>query len=194
MYFRYKNTNCFFIESAVPNKIMAVDAGWPCSLYEYARNMKKIGLELKQIAWTIVTHFHMDHTGLIGEFQALGINCIVFENQASSIDEMERIIRKNENDYPDYKAIQKEKLISVKADQSKEYFESLGIKGEVIVTTGHSMDSITYITDKDEALIGDLYPLNLVMENDTDTIASWELIRKKGVKHAYPSHANPFDL
>ena len=90
---------------------MAVDAGWPCSLYEYARNMENIGLELKQIAWAIVTHFHMDHAGLIGEFQALGISCIVFENQ-ETIDEMERIIRKNKNEYQDYQAIHQEKLIT----------------------------------------------------------------------------------
>ena len=173
---------------------MAVDAGWPCSLYEYARNMKKIGLELKQIAWAIVTHFHMDHAGLIGEFQSLGISCIVFENQVSSIAEMERIIRKNKNEYQDYQAIYREKLIQVQTRESGEYFESIGSKGEVLVTTGHSPDSITFITDENEALIGDLNPLNQAMESDVNTIESWDSIRKKGVKHVYPSHANPFDL
>jgi glyoxylase-like metal-dependent hydrolase (beta-lactamase superfamily II) len=67
-YFRYHNTNCYFIKSTITENILAIDAGWPGTLYEYARTLKTIGYSLNQLAWAIVTHFHMDHAGLISEF------------------------------------------------------------------------------------------------------------------------------
>ena len=46
--------------------------GWPCTLYEYQRCMKEIGLRFTDIQIAVVSHFHMDHAGLVGEFPPLG--------------------------------------------------------------------------------------------------------------------------
>jgi glyoxylase-like metal-dependent hydrolase (beta-lactamase superfamily II) len=67
-FFRYHNTNCFFIRNIDNDNFMAFDAGWPCTLYEYQRNMKQIGIRFKNIKWAIISHFHLDHAGLISEF------------------------------------------------------------------------------------------------------------------------------
>ena len=108
--FRYHNTNCFFIKNKTNDELLAVDAGWPCSLFEYKRNLKQINLDFESIKYAIVTHFHMDHAGLIGEFIKLGIRCLVLDFQVSAIDEMERIIKKN-TEYKEYINIEKENLI-----------------------------------------------------------------------------------
>lgn len=90
--FRYKNTSCFLLPSAVGKGLLAFDTGWPCSFYEYARAMKGTGYRVEQIKWTMVSNFHLDHAGLIRNFQDAGIQCLLFENQGGGIDEMKRTI------------------------------------------------------------------------------------------------------
>ncbi len=189
-YFRYHNTNCFFIEND-NNELLAIDVGWPCTFYEYARLVKSIGLKFKQIKWAVVTHFHMDHAGLLSEFIDQGIKCIIFENQEDAIDEMEKTIYKN---YGDYKSINRQELIHWDTINSKASFESIGIKGCVVITNGHSKDSISFITNSYEAIIGDLYPLEYVMGDDFKSIESYNILRSKNVKYILPSHAQFFEL
>jgi len=191
IYFRYKSTNCFLAQSSNDDRLLAIDAGWPCSLYEYAAALKSTGHHFDQIAWAIVTHFHMDHAGLLGEFIQKGIHCIIFENQEEAIDPMEKMILRN---YKKYRNIVRERLVKVKAEGSRAFFEKIGIRGEVLLTPGHSPDSITFISDEHEAAIGDLYPIDLVMPDDTVSMRSWERIREKKVKIVYPSHAPLFEL
>ncbi len=189
--FRYHSTNCFFAASTRDKKLLAIDAGWPLTLHEYQREMKKIGLNYQDIAWAIVTHFHMDHAGLITGFLASGITCIVFENQLQAIEAMEQTIWKN---YPDYRAIDQSRLTRWQIADSRECLSQIGIHGEILRTDGHSPDSISFLSDEHEVVIGDLYPLELVMPDDAKSNASWELILDKGGKQIFPSHANSFTV
>ena len=193
-HFRYHNTNCYFLESSINDSLLAIDAGWPCTLYEYQRNMKTIGYSFKNIKWAIVTHFHMDHAGLIGEFIKEGITCYKLENQTlNDIDEMERVIIKNK-EYSSYQTIDKNMLKARTIKELNNELRILGIDGEVIVTKGHSPDSITFLTKEHEAIIGDLAPINQIMENDNESLESWNSIKQKGIKKIYPSHAGLFDI
>lgn len=179
------------MKSGTNGKLLAIDAGWPCTLYEYYRELKTIGYSHDRIAWAVVTHFHMDHAGLVSAFIDEGITCYVFEHQQESIDAMEKIILKN---HKEYRTIDKRRLVSVNAEDSKELFASLGIHGTVIATPGHSPDSISFISDEHEVIIGDLAPVNVILPDDVNNLACWELIRSTGGKQIYPSHAEPFVL
>lgn len=193
-YFRYHNTNCYFLESSIDNSLLAIDAGWPCTLYEYQRELKAIGCSFKNIKWVIVTHFHMDHAGLVGEFIKEGITCYAFENQTSNdIDEMERVILKNK-EYSEYQKIDRKKLKTTTINEFNSEIKKLGIVGEAIITKGHSSDSITFLTKEHEAIIGDLAPINQIMENDSESLENWNTIKQKGIKKIYPSHAGLFDI
>ncbi len=189
--FRYHNTNCFFVESTLDKRLLAIDAGWPGTLNEYQREMKKVGLKYQDLAWAIVTHFHMDHAGLIADFIGDGINCIVFEDQLEAIDAMEKTIWKNSKDYH---AIDKSKLIQLRIADSREFLRKIGIHGEILRTEGHSPDSISFLSDEHEVVIGDLHPIELVMPDDEKSNKSWELILEKGGEKIFPSHANFFNL
>jgi len=191
LYFRYHSTNCFFVKSSLNQRLLAVDAGWPSTLYEYARNMKTIGCKLDEVAWAIVTHFHMDHAGLISEFLERGVTCFVFENQIDAVDSMEKTILKNDKTY---KMIDKEKLRPISAKDSRAVLAALGIMGEVVATDYHSPDSISFVLDDGEVIIGDLPPEGQRMPDDTEHMRNWELIRNKGAKIVYPSHAGVFKL
>jgi endoribonuclease LACTB2 len=190
-YFRYHNTNCYFVKSAMGDRLLAIDAGWPCSFYEYCRELKAIGHAFGQIAWAMATHYHLDHAGLIGEFAARGVACLAFDDQASGIDAMETLIRRS---YPNYAPIDKARLRLLKMDQSRKALEELGIKGEVIATEGHSPDSLSFVSDGGEAVIGDLSPLDQIMPDDEKSLRSWELLRSKGAKDIFPAHAARFRL
>lgn len=186
-YFRYRSTNCFFISGAA-GKLMAFDAGWPCTRFEFSRMMKSIGLHFDDIAWAIVSHMHMDHAGLLGEFINAGIECYVSPVQWSAIDEMERIILKN-SAYRSYKSIDKARLKVVSHEEMNRVCARIGVGGEVVATPGHSPDSLSYISADHNALIGDLAPRDQIMPEDAVSKASWELIAKLGAKRAFPSHA-----
>jgi ribonuclease/clavin/mitogillin len=189
-YFRYHSTNCFIVENN-RGELLAVDAGWPCSFFEYARLVKSIGFRMKQIRWVIVTHFHMDHAGSVSDFMEQGIQCIVFQNQETAIDPMERTIRKN---YRDYKPINQESLIRWNTDDSKKSFAKIGIAGRALITRGHSDDSISFLTGNQEAIIGDLCPVETAMAADDTSAESYALLRANQVKFVFPSHAPFFDL
>jgi len=193
-YFRYHNINCFFLESSIDKSLLAIDAGWPCTLYEYQRTLKTIGYSFKNIKWAIVTHFHMDHAGLIGEFIKEGITCYAFENQTlNNVIEMERVILKNQ-EYATYQKIEMNKLKAMSIIEFNNEIKTLGIDGEAIITKGHSPDSITFLTKDHEAIIGDLAPINQIMKNDKVALENWNSIKQKGVKTIYPSHASIFEI
>lgn len=189
--FTFQHTHYYLLPTTDGKSLLAFDAGYPCSLYEYARTMKGTGYRFEQIKWAIVSHFHLDHAGLVRDFQDAGIQCLLFENQGGSIVEMERIIRRT---YPKYDSILKDGFMPLKTTDSRAYLASIGIEGEVIQTPGHSDDSVSLITDAHEVLIGDLYPVSQIMLDDAKSQQSWARIREKGGKYIYPSHAEAFEL
>jgi glyoxylase-like metal-dependent hydrolase (beta-lactamase superfamily II) len=107
----------------------------------------------------------MDHAGLITDFIDNGIECYVFDSQVNAIEDMEKTIKKNDKAY---KAIQRDKLRIVRIEDSRKVLRSLGIEGEAIVTGSHSSDSISFILDTNEAIIGDLTPREQIMEDDEE--------------------------
>ncbi len=189
--FTYQHTHYYLLPTADGKNLLAFDAGYPCSLHEYARTMKGTGYRFDQIKWAMVSHFHLDHAGLIRDFQDAGIQCLLFENQGDGIESMKKIIRRS---YPKYEPILKDGFLSLKTGDSRVFLESIGIGGEVVQTAGHSDDSVSLITDAHEVLIGDLYPISQIMDDDVKSQQSWARIREMGGKFIYPSHAEPFEV
>ena len=72
--------------------------------------------------------------------------------------------------------------------------KGFGIDGEAIITGSHSSDSVCFILDTHEAIIGDLVPREQIMEDDIETKNSWERIVEKGARYIYPSHAGIFEI
>ncbi len=130
----------------------------------------------------------MDHAGLISEFLDRGITCYVFEQQIGFIDQMEKTILKNDKKY---KLIDQKKLAQTKMAEFKKILQSIGIDGEVISTTCHSPDSITFIMNQ-EAMIGDMS--TQYMPDDEKCTSNWKLLKEKGIEMVYPSHAMPCKL
>jgi glyoxylase-like metal-dependent hydrolase (beta-lactamase superfamily II) len=186
---RYHGTNAYFLP--VIGGLLAVDCGWPCSLPEYRRLMKEQGLRFQDLRHVIVTHLHMDHAGLLGEFQRAGIDCVLIgEQNPAAVDEMERVIRKN-RDYADYAPVD---LGAMRRVSVAEFNASPPGQAsiEAIATPSHSCDSLSFLLGKD-AIVGDLTPRAQLMDGDA-AHTDWKLLVSRGVELVYPSHAPMFRL
>ena len=85
--------------------------------------MKATGYRFEQFKWAMVSHFHLDHAGLVRDFQDAGIQCLLFENQGDGIESMERIIKSG---YKEYKSILLDKFLKVKTGDSRSFLASIG--------------------------------------------------------------------
>ena len=189
-----QKTNYFFLEHRTNGSLLAVDAGWPCGLLGYMRAMKAAGLAFRAISHAVVTHFHLDHAGLIGEFAERGISCLIFENQLGAIDAMEATITKNGKEYAEYRPIPRQRLLRVSLKESGALLGALGFDGECFLTDGHSVDSISLVTSERDFFVGDLPPPDHVMEADAGGGKDWREIRRRGGGRIFPSHAPPFEF
>lgn len=191
LHFRYHNTNCFALRSSIHEEYLAIDAGWPGTLREYQRNLKSLGVDFRSLRYCFATHFHMDHAGLVGEFLDAGLRCFVLESQSDRhIDMMEKTIAKGGGAYA---RIRKELLERVSAEEMNRFLKERGFGGEVLATPSHSPDSVSYISPEAEAVVGDLCPMDQIMD-DPASLEDWERLRAKGARRIFPSHAGFFEI
>ncbi|MFZ5368970.1 MAG: MBL fold metallo-hydrolase [Spirochaetota bacterium] len=191
--FRYHHTNCFFISNHNETEYMAFDCGWPCTYHEYLKKTKEIGISIDKVHYVIVSHFHLDHAGLFGQFQEENVTCIAFDIQLPFIDTMEHTIKKN-IEYMSYKQINKNNLITYTIYDFNTLLLKHGFQGHIESLNAHSEDSIGYFSDEKVVLIGDLAPINQVMHDDINGNENWERILAFGATLALPSHAEPIVL
>jgi endoribonuclease LACTB2 len=190
--FRYRHTHCGVLRGR-DGRWLAIDAGWPCSLFEYARALKEAGARLEDIAWCVVTHMHPDHGGLVSDFLARGITCVALPGQRDAVAAMERIIQKDPQ-YAAYRAIECDALLPLAPKDSRAWLASVGIAGTIIATPGHSDDSVSLVTDAGDTWIGDLYVPELVPDDDTVSRDSWRRLWDAGARAIQPAHHPRFTL
>jgi ribonuclease/clavin/mitogillin len=73
--------------------------------------------------------------------------------------------------------------------------ESIGVKGALLETPGHSDDSISLVLDNGAAFVGDLTWPDRVGPNNSDTvIASWRALIANGARTIYAGHGGPVSV
>lgn len=188
--FNYRRTNCYLVPGN-GGALIAFDAGWPCTYFEYARALKETGRRIEEVQGVIVSHFHLDHAGLVGEMLRRGIDCLAFENQVGHVDRMERMILRQ---HKDYVRIDKSRLRVMPLAEAESWLSGLGIGGDIVETPGHSPDGISFVSSEGEALVGDLPPEALIMENDAAGRISWERLRSRKAHMIYPAHGLVYSI
>jgi glyoxylase-like metal-dependent hydrolase (beta-lactamase superfamily II) len=186
---RFKSTNCYLIDTG--NGLFAFDAGWPDTYREYRDCLREKGYQIRDIRWFVVSHFHMDHAGLAGLFQEKGAEFRVFSNQLYGLDEMETLLSRKRIPFT---PVNRLKMVRMVFSDSRNWLNSIGIKGEILHTNGHDEQSLSLILDTGEALIGDLAPEDMADAEDLNTAASWQLLRSKSARIIYPAHMIEYPL
>ncbi len=167
----YRSTHYYALE--IPTGLFLVDCGWPGRMGEFAAVAKRQGVDLRQIKFILVTHYHMDHAGLAQELKNLGATLIVMESQVGYPKLLADFLRPKHLGYTE---IIEETNLVLKFSASRAFLAKLGLAGEIIPTPGHSADHVTLILDEGHAFTGDLPPRSLVSDEQTDLKASWNSI------------------
>ena len=183
-----KHANCYLVK--IDDFYVAIDAGWPGYIHEYAEALKTHNIKPERIKYLIVTHFHPDHAGLIENIKKFGTRFILFEHQIPYIQFMEKMIRNDRS----YSPLNINSNIILSTDESESFFKENTIPALAIKTIGHSDDSISVVFEDGPAFIGDLYSPDLVMEGDYKSKQSWCDLKLKGAKVIYPAHGNAYSL
>lgn len=179
----YDSTNYYVIADSGPK--LLVDVGWPGTLPKLQHACKRTSIQLADLKYFLITHYHPDHAGLAQELKRTGIKLIVMETQVSAIPTL-RNYMKSDNHYVEIDLT--DNVVLHLAD-SRSFLAKIGIRGEIISTPGHSEDSVTLILDDGAAFTGDLPHPSTLVEGDTNTAqTSWESIQSFNVKTVYPGH------
>jgi ribonuclease/clavin/mitogillin len=158
--------------------------GWPGTLPKLLHTLKRIGIPLSNITHLLITHYHPDHAGLAQELKQKGVKLIVLANQVAAIPALKQYMKPESN----YVDITPDDNIHVQTGRSRLFLHGLGIDGEIIITPGHTDDSITLILDTGVAFTGDLPPESVAEYLAPPVQQSWEHIRAHNARVVYPGH------
>ena len=179
----YDSTNYYVLANTAPK--LLVDVGWPGTLPKLRHECKRMSINLQDIKFLLITHYHPDHAGLAQELKNIGTRLIVAENQLTAIRVLGSYMKPQNN----YVEIDPADNITLKIADSRAFLARLGIAGQIIATPGHSPDSISLILDEGAAFVGDMKHPSMVGDDAQDaTSESWVKIRALGAKTIYPGH------
>jgi len=177
----YRSVNCYLIITEKAK--LLIDVGWPGGMPELKGSMAKKGLSVKAVSHVLVTHYHMDHGAIAQEVKDKGAKLIVMESQKDSLNLQKKFIKPPAV----FHEIKEDGNIILKFSESRAFLEKLGIKGEIIPTTGHGPDHVTLVLDEGIAFTGDLPPESAA-EEGSDACNDWKRLRAMNVKRVFPAH------
>lgn len=172
---KYGNTNTYLIKGK--EKYILFDTDWAGTFERFCQAIKSIGIQIQDIEYLFLSHFHPDHMGIAGQLAELGIKIVVVDIQKNFVHFSDEIFVKEKN--KSFIPIDDAKVILISIDESRSFFEKLGIQGEIIETPGHSDDSVSIWLDDGTLLVGDLNPLyELPLHEGTQIADTWNKLLK----------------
>ncbi|GAB3219374.1 MBL fold metallo-hydrolase [Algoriphagus aestuariicola] len=180
--------NLYLLKSATHNLLL--DSGFPGTLHDLGRALRKTNTKISEIDFLVVTHFHPDHAGLVQELKNKSVTFVILDFQVPFIAKMEHQ-KKRLLESRNYKPLIQTDNRCITLPQSRRFLEELGIHGEIISTKSHSEDGLALVLDSGEAFIGDLLLENMALElKDPKSLQDWEKLKSLGAKSIFPSHSN----
>ena len=185
---RYGNTNTFLVPGN--GRYLLVDTDYAGTLPAFYKALKTAGVQMKDIAFILATHYHPDHMGLIPELMKQGIKLLLIDTQTNDIHYSDPIFSREKSLC--FAPIDESKAEVVSCRESRAFLANIGIAGEIISTPSHSRDSVSLVLDDGDCLVGDLEPLEyLSAYGDNPALkADWDDILSFRPKHILYSHAN----
>ncbi len=185
---RYGNTNTFLIKGGKGSVL--VDTDYAGTMPAFYKTIKAKGVKVSDITYVLATHYHPDHIGLVSELMDQGVKLVLLESQTRSVHFSDRIFE-NESRI-DYKPIDEKVALILRFEESRSFFEGLGIEGEIIATLSHSEDSISVILDEGICLVGDLEPYEYLeaYEDNEKLRKDWEKVISFHPRRVCYAHAN----
>ena len=188
MKLKYGNTNTFFIRGTVGN--LLIDTDYAGTLPLFYRAIKEHDIMVRDIDYVLATHYHPDHIGLVSELIKQGVKLLILDTQYPYTHFSDEIFSRDK--HLNYEPITTEKATVIRSEESRNFLKSIGIYGEIVITSSHSKDSVSLILDSGESFVGDLEPIEYLSayEENVRLKADWELVMSYNPKLIYYAHAN----
>lgn len=211
----YNSTN-YYLEPC-NNGFLLIDAGWYGKGEKFKKELKLLGIKPEQIKYILLTHHHHDHSAIVQELKDItNAKLIVHKKQ---IPHLEQGITDNKKvkqynwmlwlidkiakpfikyNYPPISINSSDIIIDSDIDDS--ILRSIGTMGKIVLTPGHSSDSISVLLDNGSAYVGDLamnfksmkrlgkIPIPIEAEDFDEVILSIKKLINLGGILFYPSH------
>ena len=183
---KYGNTSTFLIRGTKAN--LLIDTDYAGTLPAFYKAIKDIGIKVSDIGYVMATHFHPDHSGLIGELMDQGVKLLLIDVQRDFVHFSDSIFAREKLDH---KPIDEKHATVITCEQSRAFLAQIGIFGEVIRTPSHSADSVSLILDDGDCFVGDLEPAEYLeaYEDNRQLKVDWELIRTLSPSRVFYAHA-----
>ena len=184
---KYGNTNTFYIPGSMGGLLVDTDyAGTQRAFYQA---LKAHGLQVKDIAFVLATHYHPDHMGQIGSLMKQGVRLLLVDIQRTSVHFSDGIFAR---DGLPFEPIDTANAEIIRCQDSRRFLAGMGIAGEIIPTPSHSDDSVSVILDDGDCFVGDLEPIEYLdaYENNEKLKADWELLMAHRPKRVFYAHMN----
>ncbi|HEX3048501.1 MAG TPA: MBL fold metallo-hydrolase [Bacillota bacterium] len=193
----YDSTNYYLIPLK-NQQYLLVDCGWPGTLPKLRSQLKRYTIELNQIKYLILTHFHPDHAGIAEDLRRSGSVVILEEKQLPWARQAKQQYLKNgkpKAGTSPYLELDTSKLTITSSVKSQALFSQFGLQAEFINTPGHSDDSVTLAVYPEGCFTGDLHLPSQVAPEWFDVVnESWAKIKRTGLTKIYPGHGWSFEL
>ena len=184
----YNSTNYYLIPCN--DGFLLIDAGWNGLLRVFLEKLHSIGIAPVQIKYILLTHHHHDHAAIVQELRKM--------------TEAKLIVHKEQLPYfikYQYRPIDFDAAdVIVDSDIDDVSLRNIGVQGKIVLTPGHSHDSISVLLDNGNAYIGDLAmnmnsmkllgkaPFPIEAEDYLQVNQSLRKLVNLGVTLFYPSH------
>ena len=185
---RYGNTNTFLVPCN--SGYLLVDTDYAGVLPAFYKALKTAGVQVKDIAYVLATHYHPDHMGLIPELMKQGVRLLLMDTQINDVHYSDQIFVREKN--LRFDPIEESNAEVISCRESRAFLASIGIDGEIISTPSHSRDSVSLVLGNGDCLVGDLEPMEyLSAYGDNPALkADWDAILSFHPKRLLYSHVN----
>jgi glyoxylase-like metal-dependent hydrolase (beta-lactamase superfamily II) len=178
----------------------------------FTKALQRYDFDWKEIDLLVITHGHMDHTGLAREIKDLsGAKLAIHQREADWLKRgsapippgttfLGRLLSSLGSLIPAITVPPTGADILIGDDGLS--LDVYGIPGEVIYTPGHTLGSVSVLLGSGDAFVGDLAmnarmmrltPGPPIFAEDMDLVlGSWAKLLKSGAKRIYPAHGKPF--
>jgi len=209
-------TNVFLLRAR--DGYLQIDTSYPDTYTEYCERLADLGIPIDQIGFLVLTHHHDDHAGfaaaLVRDSGARLVAARSAREPLAAGRSEETMSPANactgailgvfalfhgEFAYPPLTLSDRDLLLDT---EESEWLRSIGIQGDILLTPGHTHDSISVLLDDGSAFVGDLAMnfMNIcrlrrrpIFAEDMEQVyASWERLRAAGATKIYTAHGEPF--
>lgn len=209
-------TKCYLLKAKVG--YLLIDTAYSHLYDKFLEKLKDLHINVNEIKYILLTHHHDDHAGFAQRLkEETGAKLILHQ---AGIEFLEKgwhdreiypanfllkillslfALLKGGHKYPPVKVDENDIVL---AGDDFELLKSIGIKGRIFHTPGHSRDSISVVLDDGSVFIGDaaMNFLKFCLQGkkpifiwDREKVfESWKRLKEAGAETIYPAHGNPF--